>query len=118
MREFMRLGLPKTPADELTSMVDILRQTILEVSSPEKIILFGSAVTGKFDAMSDIDLVVIYPTPELAIDARKVLYRSKPLKSQAVDYLCVDRDTFEKKSTIGGIYYLAAHEGRVLFDRT
>lgn len=41
------------------SLTDTIVQRLLEVSQPDRIILFGSAATGQLTPDSDIDLLVL-----------------------------------------------------------
>jgi predicted nucleotidyltransferase len=54
---------------------EIVRR-ILSVSEPDRIILFGSAATGKMTRDSDIDLLVVAPSPSNTIAERLQLRRS------------------------------------------
>jgi len=50
------MGLDETLLNQLVSRV-------LTVSRPDKIILYGSAVTGQMTKDSDIDLLIVEPAP-------------------------------------------------------
>lgn len=83
-------------------------------TKPIKIIFFGSIVTDKFDADSDIDLLAIYQTQNEADAARRVLYSTlQPTLDHPLEMICIDEATFEKKSAVGGIYFVAQAEGKI-----
>jgi predicted nucleotidyltransferase len=50
---------------EISEIVSIIRGI-----NPQKIYLFGSYATGKFDEYSDIDLLVVAPSNERPLDRR------------------------------------------------
>lgn len=91
-------------------------QFIRTHSFPIKIIFVGSIVEeNSFDSMSDVDVVVLFSTPEEADQGRRLLYRAPRPKEidYALEMICVDQMTFNRKSEIGGIFYLAQHSGRI-----
>ena len=96
--------------------LDEIVQRILSVASPEKIILFGSAVTGEITEDSDIDLLIIEPS----IDDRQHEYVRirRALRDIALpfDIVLISSDYFEStKDIVGGIAYPVNREGRVLY---
>ena len=99
-----------------TLIAEIVRR-IREVTQPQRIILFGSAATGQMTEDSDIDLLVLEPTP---VDPRQ----ESVLIRQAVrglgypfDIIVMATDRFEEtKDVIGGIAYPANKYGRVIYE--
>ncbi len=85
---------------------------IRSLCNPERIVLFGSAVNGIFDEDSDLDFVLTFSSVEAAQLAQKVLYRSK--KPSTADYVCVDEQTYQVRSNVGGVFFVARTEGRDL----
>lgn len=115
MKSIARKNLEPIEQEELESLVNTFLSVIVEQTSPLKVYLFGSAVTGCFDSASDLDFLVVYEDKDKAKLASKQLYRTRPIPSQPTDYICVDRKSFDNKSTIGGVCYVAANEGKLLF---
>ncbi len=95
---------------------EIVRRT-LTVSSPDKIILFGSAATGGMNRDSDIDLLIVEREPE---DRRRESVRiGDVLRGLGFpfDVLVISSDWFEEsKDVIGGIAYPANKYGRVIYE--
>lgn len=90
---------------------------IVQAASPDRVILFGSAATGKMTVDSDIDLLVIESqvsnTRQEGIRLRAVL-GDVPLP---IDVIVMSRELFEEtKNVIGGIAYPAHKYGRVLYE--
>jgi predicted nucleotidyltransferase len=90
---------------------------IVELASPDRVILFGSAATGEMTADSDLDLLVIEPqvsnTRHESIRLRAGL-EDVPLP---IDVIVMSRERFEEtKNIIGGIAYPAHKYGRVLYE--
>lgn len=117
MQNLTRLFLPKFSNDQINKLVSPLLAAILERTAPSAVLLFGSAARGDFDACSDLDFVVIYPSLEIASEARHKLYQQRPASAHAVDFLCVDEATFLQRSKLGGVYFNAAIEGKWLYKR-
>lgn len=116
MKNLRRLQLRKYSAVEIEQEVDQVLHWVLSVCNPLKIILLGSALGNQFDDCSDIDLVLIFKSKEDAREARKRLYTSMRPVQRPVECLCVDAEKFNEMSNVGGIYWVAKKEGKVLFS--
>jgi predicted nucleotidyltransferase len=99
---------------ELARIVDELVATY----APNRIILFGSAATGRAQLWSDLDLVLVCDTSLRFLDRIKdVLMRLKPrvgldvlvYTPQEFDQLCLDRSFF-RDEIVG--------RGQVLYERS
>ena len=95
---------------------EIVRR-VLTVTTPDKIILFGSAATGNMTRDSDIDLLVVEPNPG---DRRRESIRIDEALSglgHPFDIIVITSDWFEaSKNVIGGIAYPANKYGRVIYE--
>ncbi|MGO8704013.1 MAG: nucleotidyltransferase domain-containing protein [Candidatus Brocadiia bacterium] len=95
---------------------EIVRR-VLSVAHPDRIVLFGSAATGKMTRDSDIDLLVVEAQ---ANDRRKESVRiGDALRGLGFpfDVLVISKDWFEaSKNVIGGIAYPASKYGRVIYE--
>jgi predicted nucleotidyltransferase len=88
---------------------------ILAVSSPNRIILFGSQARGEADTGSDIDLMVIEPTVQSPAQEAARLYRA--VGWVGVDILVCSEPEFALRSTVPGtVLHQARTEGRVVYD--
>ncbi|HEY3347082.1 MAG TPA: nucleotidyltransferase domain-containing protein [Nitrospirota bacterium] len=90
---------------------------ILNIASPEKIILFGSAATGTMDKDSDIDLLVLEDEP---VDVRAQRLRIRNALrglGYPFDIIIMATERFEEsKGVIGGLAYPANKYGRVIYE--
>jgi uncharacterized protein len=89
---------------------------ILTVTRPDRIILFGSAATDEMTKDSDIDLLIVEPTPgnrhEEALRVRDAIGNI----DYPVDVLIMATERFEAtRNVIGGIAYPANKYGKVLY---
>jgi predicted nucleotidyltransferase len=95
---------------------EIVRR-VLTVTRPDKIILFGSAASGRMTTDSDIDLLVIETAPE---DPRKESVQIDEILSglgYPFDIIVISTNWFEaSKNVIGGIAYPANKYGRVIYE--
>lgn len=95
---------------------EIVRR-VLSVAHPDRIVLFGSAATGKMTRDSDIDLLVVEAQ---ANDRRKESVRiGDALRGLGFPFnvLVISKDWFEaSKNVIGGIAYPASKYGRVIYE--
>ena len=90
---------------------------MLSVSQPDRIILFGSAATGRMTRDSDIDLLVVEAEP---IDRREEYVRIRHAlggMGYPFDIILISTEWFEaSKTVIGGIAYPADKHGRVIYE--
>ena len=98
-------------------LVEEIVRRVLSVGQPERIILFGSAAKGSMTRDSDIDLLVVEPSPS---DRRKESVRiGDALRGLGYpfDVIVMASDRFEEtKGVIGGIAYPANKYGRVIYE--
>ena len=104
-----RMGVDETLVDEIVHRV-------LSVARPDRIILFGSAATGNMTKDSDIDLLVVEPSPantrERSVEIRDAVGNI----GYPVDIIVMRTERFElTKLLIGGIAYPANKYGRVIY---
>ena len=98
------------------TLLDEIVRRILRVARPERIILFGSAATGRMTKDSDIDLLVVEPAPanprERSVEIRDALGDI----GYPVDVIVIRAERFERtKQLVGGIAYPANKYGRVIY---
>ncbi len=95
---------------------EIVRR-IRAVSRPDRIILFGSAATGRMSRDSDVDLLVLEREVE---DARRDIIRIREALTGLpfpFDVVVMSKDRFEEtRNVIGGIAWPAARYGRVIYE--
>ena len=99
------------------STIQKIVEQILEASRPDRVILFGSAVTGGVTSDSDIDLLVI---EEQVVNTREEGLRLRAALAGLhlpVDLIVMTRERFmETRDVIGGIAYPAHKYGRVIYE--
>jgi predicted nucleotidyltransferase len=99
-----------------TLLNEIVRR-ILTVACPDKIILFGSAATGRMTKDSDIDLLVVEPAPANRHDESVRISDAIGDVNFPVDVKVIASDRFDATSNIiGGIAHPARKYGRVLYE--
>jgi predicted nucleotidyltransferase len=99
-----------------TLLKEVVRR-VLTVARPDRIILFGSAVTGQMTEDSDIDLLVVEPEPANTRDRSVSIRRALGGVEYPVDVIVMSSARFEEtKNIIGGIAYPAQKYGRVLYE--
>ena len=116
MKNLLRLSLPKYSPEEIHAVYSPLLPHILEIADPLRVILFGSAVTGDFDSWSDLDFVVVLDDEANVSEIRKRLYRLRLQTDRDLEFICVTQSRFLKMKDLGGVLFVAAHEGTVLYE--
>jgi uncharacterized protein len=102
----------------LDKTLEKIIEKILEVISPDKIILFGSRAKNTENENSDYDLLIIKSGIENKRETIKKLYRNMLGTGASVDILLEKPEIVEKyKDSIGFIYKFALTEGRVVYAR-
>ena len=96
--------------------IDSITEQIIEKYGPEKIILFGSAVTGNIGPDSDIDFLIIkrdipYKGSERIRELSRLIERNV-----AVDFFVYRPDEYEKRLSMGDPFLKTiTKEGRTLY---
>ncbi len=99
------------------SLLSEVVRRILTVASPDRIILFGSAVTGTMTKDSDLDLLVVERDPGSAWHESVKIRRALGNVGYPIDVIVIGTQRFEEtKNVIGGIAFPANKYGRVLYD--
>lgn len=90
---------------------------ILSVAKPDRIILFGSAVTGEMTPDSDIDLLIVEPdTSDRRNEYMRIIEALWGVR-YPFDVLFISTERFEEsKGVIGGIAYPAHKYGKVIYE--
>jgi len=96
--------------------IDRITAQIIEKYRPEKIILFGSAARGNFDADSDADFLIMKKeTPLYGADRIRELSRMIE-RNIAVDLLVYRPEEFEKRLKMGDPFLKSIlKDGKVLY---
>ena len=90
---------------------------ILAAATPDRIILFGSAASGEMTRDSDIDLLVLEPSPENTRRESVRIRRTLDEIGYPVDVVVMSTERFEEtKNVVGGIAYPAHKYGRVIYE--
>jgi predicted nucleotidyltransferase len=99
------------------SFIKEIVRRILSVVSPAKIILFGSAATGRMTQDSDVDLLIV---GDGFGDKRKGSVRIRQMLNglgHPFDIIMISKEWFdESKEVIGGIAYPANKYGKVIYE--
>jgi len=99
-----------------TILADVTRR-IIKVASPQRIILFGSAVTGKMNQDSDLDILVIMRGPVHRRQLAQRIYRNLHGVSLPVDIIVATEDDItESTMKSGSILRPAIAEGQIIYD--
>lgn len=97
------------------ALVGEIVRRILSVSRPERIVLFGSAATGKMTRDSDIDLLVLEGSPSNPREEGLKIRAALRGMGHPFDVIVMATERFEEsKGVIGGIAYPANKYGRVI----
>lgn len=101
----------------LRETIDEIVRRVLTVADPDRIILFGSAATGKMTRDSDIDLLVIERDPGSRLKESVRIGDALRGLGYPFDVIVISTEWFEdSKDVIGGIAYPASKYGKVTYD--
>ncbi len=100
-----------------TEILNEIVARVCSASSPDRIILFGSAASGQMNRDSDVDLLILTaesrPLRQIQSDVRMALFGLE----LPVDLVVMRPEQFESsKDVIGGIAYPAAQSGKVVYE--
>ncbi|MEK7409294.1 MAG: nucleotidyltransferase domain-containing protein [Acidobacteriota bacterium] len=99
------------------SLVREIVRRLLGVTRPDRIILFGSAATDQMTRDSDIDLLVVAPSPSNTIEEHVRLRGCLRGLGFPFDVFLIATEKYEEsKNVFGGIAYPAHKYGRVIYE--
>ena len=102
---------PPTQAD-FESLVDRIKR----VTTPCRVVLFGSCARGQFGRDSDIDLLVVVPDGTDVNRATTAIYRELRGFGYGVDVVCVTETGLRLNADVPGLIYREAlRDGRELY---
>ncbi len=94
-----------------------ITRRLLSVVQPDRIILFGSAATGRMTRHSDIDLLILEESPGNTREESVRLRQSLRGLGFPFDVIVMATERFEEsKNVIGGLAYPASKYGRVIYE--
>ena len=103
---------------DFSKLLEEIKRRILSVSSPERIILFGSYARGEQNANSDVDLLVIEKNVNAPRQESVRLRRVLRGLMVPIDVLVATPEQIERhRESVGLIYGPAVREGRVIYER-
>lgn len=100
-----------------TETLEEIIQRIRSVSSPDRIVLFGSAATGQMTTDSDVDVLILtsesQPLRQIRAATRMALFGV----GVPIDLVIMRTDRFEaSKNVIGGLAYPVGKTGKVIYE--
>ncbi len=99
------------------ALIQEVVRRLLTVTKPDRIILFGSAATGQMTRDSDIDLLVLAPSPANTLEERTRLRRCLRGLGFPFDVFVMATERFEEtKNIFDGLAYSAHKYGRVIYE--
>jgi predicted nucleotidyltransferase len=106
-------------ADNLGIAIEDMVRRIVQRCSPQKVILFGSHARGEADAESDVDLMVLFREIDNPRQRAAELYRLLSEGAFPKDIVVSTTARFERyKNVPNTVYWPAAREGKVLYERS
>lgn len=99
------------------SVLSEVVRRVLAAAKPERIILFGSAATGRMTKDSDIDILIIERAAKNPHEESVAITNAIGDVRFAVDVKIISLEHFEAtKNIVGGIAYPAHKYGRILYE--
>ncbi|MGD8405571.1 MAG: nucleotidyltransferase domain-containing protein [Anaerolineales bacterium] len=90
---------------------------IVRVAKPSRLLLFGSAVSGRMTKDSDLDILVVVPGPVHHRQMAQKIYRSLRGVGVAVDVVIATEDELQNYGhRAGTILKPALREGRIIYE--
>jgi predicted nucleotidyltransferase len=107
-------ALPETPMATIRDMV----RRVVERFQPEQVILFGSFARGTAGPDSDVDLLVVLPTGQPAVERTIEIRMALRGTGLPKDVFVVTADEVQRdRDVVGTLVHPALREGTVLYER-
>lgn len=104
---------------DIAQTIQTIVQRIVARYAPERIILFGSYAHGEPDKESDLDLLVVMDTDLPHLERYRDLRRTVGPVNIPADLFAMTPEEFEEtKDVIGGLAYVPAKYGRVVYEKS
>lgn len=113
----LRIVRKPIPKIQVEQALEILKTVILAAGPVYSIYLFGSASRSDMSDQSDIDLLVVMEKVTDIRPAQKNLRSIQTLTPFPIDVVWVERAEFDRKKVLGGVCFIAFHEGRQLYQK-
>jgi predicted nucleotidyltransferase len=108
----------KVSQTERLARIDKTCSAIVAVLNPTRVYIFGSATSGvNFDGESDIDCLAVVESDAQAATSWKLFGKIRKQISWPLDLICLSETEFQRKQNLGGVAFIATHEGRLLYQR-
>lgn len=102
----------------MDATLDKIIGKILEIITPEKMILFGSRAKGLNKEDSDYDILIITPGIQNKREISKKIYRNLLGTNASVDIIIEVPEIIEKyKNSVGYIYKNILQEGKIIYGK-
>lgn len=101
--------------DQLNTQIEFIKQQLIDKYQAEKIILFGSAVSGKFTSNSDLDFLIIKDDKKSFHDRIVDVYNLVK-KNIATDFIVYTPKEFNERVRLGDPFIQSIiSTGRVIY---
>lgn len=107
-------AVPLTREEQL-ALIKRKLDAILGACHPSKVFLIGSASRGQMTVASDVDFILVIADHLNQQEILKAISLARKGDDWPQDVLLIGESDFKKKSTQGGIYWIAAEEGIEVF---
>lgn len=102
----------------MDTTLDKILKKILEIITPEKVILFGSRAKGSDEKDSDYDILIIKSGIENKREISRKIYRNLLGTNASVDIIIELPEIIEKyKDSVGYIYKNILQEGKIIYGK-
>ena len=116
MKNILRLSQPTIEPSVKNAWISQSIEKIFSLCSASQVILFGSAIDGRFDHFSDLDFVILFKNEVEQKYGQSRLHQHANEFPCPIDFICTTEDYFLLKRDLGGVLYIANATGRV-FNR-
>lgn len=99
----------------LQNTIQEVTRRIVDIASPQRIVLFGSAVRGKMTVDSDLDILVIMRGPVHRRQMAQKIYRNLHGVDLPVDVVVVTEEDVARSQDGFSIIRPAMEEGQVIY---
>jgi len=110
-----KLSLVADKSQIRSEILEAVAKIVSRVDEIERVFLFGSVLTDKFNEASDVDLAFIFKVEKIPTENKSQIYKLTSSLSHPPDILFYGKNAFRDKAMRGGVSMVINTSGELIY---